>query len=352
MRSRVLRLLIFVVAVVVSLAILETGLRLSGRFPVPPERLETFRPDLYQEYKPYGYRLWPSRNVTYLYPKQNPRPLALRSNRHGFRGRALDQPDSRRRIIVLGDSMVFGDGVEEPERFTEQLEAETPAWRVDNLGMSGFGPDLMLRALEEVGLPLKPDVVIVTMYTDDFRRVHPRYAGAGFEIPRFAIRSGRLVSVPYPRSSVWTRWSIATAIHETLWRLSGAEWDLNTAILDRFREDGARSRFTLVLTFLPGRWDTPNDQQRRNWLRMYAERTATPFLDLTDSILDGTSESRFIFNNPHLNASGHAVVAREIQKLLRDRLPAGQRPSAQTTREDEQTKADQMKRHNGAGKSL
>ena len=313
----VLRFTVLVVALLASLATAETGLRLSGRVPIPPERLQSSRPELYQEYKPYGYRLWPSRTTTYLYPRQNPRPLTVRSNRHGFRsGRELDYEDKRLRIIVLGDSMVFGDGVEEQERFTEQLEAENPAWRVDNLGMSGFGPDLMLRALEEVGLSVHPTVVILTMYTDDFRRVRPQYSGAGFELPRFALRSGQLVSVPYPRPSAWTRWRLVSALREVSWRLSGAEWDLNAAILDRFRADADRVGFVPLLMFLPGRWDTPNDYQRRSWLRAYAERTATLFLDLTDPILNYDPESLFIHNNPHLSSSGHAVVAREIRNLL------------------------------------
>ena len=80
--------------------------------------------------------------------------------------------------------------------------------------MTGFGPDLMLRALEDVELPLRPAVVVLVMYTDDFRRVRPDYAGLGFEIPRFVVRSGHLVSIDYPRHAAWTRWSTVTAVRE------------------------------------------------------------------------------------------------------------------------------------------
>ncbi len=275
------------------------------------------RTEMYQAHPPYGYRLWPSRTTTYLHPKQNPRLLTVRSNRHGFRGaRELDEPDARPRIVVLGDSMVFGDGVEEQERFTDQLEARRPGWRVDNLGMTGFGPDLMLRALEDVELPLRPAVVVLVMYTDDFRRVRPDYAGLGFEIPRFVVRSGHLVSIDYPRHAAWTRWSTVTAIREVHWRLSDSEWGLNEAILDRFREHAAAAPFQLVLVFLPGKSDTPNDVARRTWLRTYAERTGTVFLDLTDAILDENPESPFIHNDWHLNPRGHFIVANQLERLL------------------------------------
>jgi hypothetical protein len=316
-RRTIARALVLVCALAISLVMLEAALRLSGRFQVPPDRIVSTRPELYQAYAPHGYRLWPSRTTTYLYPRDNPRRLTVTSNRHGFRGRReLDEPDARPRIVVLGDSMVFGEGVEEPERFTEQLEAAEPAWRIDNLGITGFGPDLMLRVVEHVGLALHPEVVILTLYTDDFRRVRPQYAGAGFEIPRFVLRSGRLTEIDYPRPHFWSRWSTTAALDELAWRASNAQWDLNAAILDRFREHAARAPFKLVLVFLPGTSDTPKDVKHRTWLRTYARRTGSVFLDLTDAILENDSQSLFIPSNSHLNARGHFVVARELRLLL------------------------------------
>jgi lysophospholipase L1-like esterase len=77
-----------------------------------------------------------------------------------------------------------------------------------------------------------------------------------------------------------------------------------------------------VLIFLPGTSDTPKDYERRTWLRAYAERTGTTFLDLTDPILGRRSESLFIPNNWHLNAQGHRVVAESIRRLLETGVPA------------------------------
>jgi GDSL-like Lipase/Acylhydrolase family len=304
-------------SILLSFLAIEATLRVWGRVPIPPEHIESARPDLYQEFKPHGYRLSPSRTMTYEYPLTNPRQLTVHSNRHGFRGqREFDEPDARPRVLVLGDSMVFGEGVEEVERFTDRLEALEPRWRVDNLGMTGFGPDLMLRALEQVGLQLHPDIVVLTMYTDDFRRVRPEYAGAGFEIPRYVVQEKQLVSVDYPRAGVWTRWHTVSAAREALWRTSGTEWILNAAILDRVREHAGRSGFDLVLMFLPGTSDTPKDRERRSWLRAYAERTGTRYLDLTDTLLAGERQPLFIRDNWHLNARGHEVVGRTLGDFL------------------------------------
>jgi hypothetical protein len=221
----------------------------------------------------------------------------------------------------VGDSFVFGDGVEESERFTNVLETLRPSWRVDNLGMVGYGPDLMLRALEVVGLKLKPAIVVFCMYTDDFRRVRPEYAGTGFTIPRYKLKSGHLVSTPYPAPSFWNQLSIFVAAESVLWNRTTLQWDLNQAILDRFEQLADQQPFRKAIVFLPGTDDTPADQERRSWLRQYAGRHATPYLDLSDAI-HKMGERAFIQNNPHLNPAGHRVVAQELDRFLSERVQA------------------------------
>lgn len=308
---------LLVASLALSFLTLEGLLRLSGRVQVAPERISTLRPEMYEAHPPYGYRLWPSRTMTYSYPRDNPRRLTVRSNRHGFRGaREVDSPDSRPRILVVGDSMVFGEGVEEEERFTDQLEKMDPTRRIDNLAMTGFGTDLMLRVFEQVGVALKPRVVVVSIYTDDFRRVRPEYAGAGFEIPRYTLTSGGLATVGYQNVRGWKRLRTVAAAREVLWRVSRTEWKLNEAILDRFRTVAAEHQIALALIFLPGTFDTPNDAARRGWLREYADRTGTPFLDLTEPLLSKRTPPLFIPDNWHLNPQGHLVVAGELQRFL------------------------------------
>jgi hypothetical protein len=122
-----------------------------------------FRPDLFEQV-PWGYRLHPSRTFQHRYPPGSGRTVRIRSNADGFRsGRDFRDGDARRRIVVLGDSLVFGEGVDESERLTEVMESASPAWRVDNLGMIGYGPDLMLRAFDAVGRQTAPDTVIVAI---------------------------------------------------------------------------------------------------------------------------------------------------------------------------------------------
>ncbi len=288
---------------------------LGVSIPVYPPK--TSRPELYMEHQDYGYSLWPSRTVTYLYPKDNPRELTVTSNSDGFRSsREFHETDKRTRILVVGDSFVFGEGVEEKERFTNVMETLQPNWRVDSIGMTGYGPGLMLRALEKVGLKTNPDIVIFCMYTDDFRRVRPFYAGAGFEVPRFEIKSDLLETVPYPKPNFWDNLRLYQAINVLYWKYSGALYTLNGAILNRFLNHSAEYDYKPIIVFLPGQYDTENDIRRRTWLKEYAVSNKVVFADLTESILGAGRKNVFIKNNWHYNLLGHEITAKEIARLL------------------------------------
>jgi hypothetical protein len=292
---------------------------LGVNIPVYPPK--TSRPELYREHQDYGYALWPSRSMTYLYPRSNPRDLTVTSNSDGFRSsREFNETDERTRILVLGDSFVFGEGVEEKERFTNVMETLQPKWRVDSIGMTGYGPGLMLRALEKVGLKTNPDIVIFCMYTDDFRRVRPFYAGAGFEVPRFKLKSNSLETVLYPKPDFWDKLRLYQAISALYWKYSGALYTLNGAILSRFINLSSEYDYKPVIVFLPGQYDTENDIKRRTWLKEYATSKKVAFVDLTEPILGAGMKNVFIKNNWHYNPLGHRITAEEIKRFLSEKV--------------------------------
>ena len=166
----------------------------AARMGMPPDHpLRPKLADLYTADEHLGYTLWKSTKTCYRYPSFNPVVHPMVSNRWGFRGvREFDEPDDRTRILVVGDSFVQGVGVAREDRFTDRVEREKPEWRVDSMGISGWGLDTMVRAIELYGEKVKPDVVVLALYTDDFRRQHPLYAGLGYHIPKFRLVDGRL----------------------------------------------------------------------------------------------------------------------------------------------------------------
>lgn len=316
-KLRVKVILLFL-SISISLGVGEVLLRITGRRWAPSHPLICRRPELYQQFEPYGYRLWPLRSMYYFYPRKNPRKLSIVSNSDGFRSsREFNEVDDRLHILVLGNSFVFGEGVEESERFTNFIEARQSIWCIDNLGMTGFGPDLMLRALEEVGFRLNPDIVVLCVYTEGFRRVRPRYAGVGYETQRFKLVSDRLVSIPYPKIRLWDHSRFYQGISHAYWSRTRALFRLNRAILERFQALGKIHEFNLAIIFIPGTYDTKGDKYRRAWLWQYAQEHNVPFLDLSDAIHSAAAKQElFIPGNPHWNPNGHRIAATEIERFL------------------------------------
>jgi hypothetical protein len=77
-------------------------------------------------------------------------PYHVRTNSQGFREREPPPPvESRPRLLVLGDSVSFGKGVEQPERYSDLLQASLPARQVLNLALPGCTTRCMARVLDE-----------------------------------------------------------------------------------------------------------------------------------------------------------------------------------------------------------
>lgn len=136
---------------------------------------------------------------------------AVSINAMGFRDaeRRFDRDDpAALRVAVLGDSFVWGHGVEDAEIFTRLIEERLPGVEVWNLGVSGYSTDQELLLFRRVGDLIRPDLVLLMVCRNDFaanttRRAgrypkplfEDRHAGAGFEL------TGR--PVPPPSTTQW-----------------------------------------------------------------------------------------------------------------------------------------------------
>jgi hypothetical protein len=128
----------------------------------------------------------------------------IRINSAGFRDRehAIAKPANTYRIAVLGDSYVFGLGVEREERFTEVVEqrlAGCPALagkqpEVLNFGVSGYSPGQELIVAERHAMAYQPDLFVQAFFSgndvgDSYKALNEGY----LERPYFVYRNGNLV---------------------------------------------------------------------------------------------------------------------------------------------------------------
>ena len=98
----------------------------------------------------------------------------VRINGDGLRGADLPPP-SGDEVVVVGDSQVFGLGVEEGETFSARLEALLPGVKVVNAGIPTYGPPEYEKVLAELLEKRKPKRVIyvVNLANDLFEAERP-----------------------------------------------------------------------------------------------------------------------------------------------------------------------------------
>lgn len=136
----------------------------------------------------------------------------LNTNSKGLRGQT-DYPYSRtqgkKRILILGDSFTFGDGVSDNETYSYYLQQMVPDAEIINMGVHGYGHDQMLILLKEEGLKYKPDIVILGFdYIDIFRN---GMKFRDFAKPGFTVRDEKMQlinsSVPSPEEVLRGEWA-------------------------------------------------------------------------------------------------------------------------------------------------
>lgn len=93
--------------------------------------------------------------------------IVYRMNRSGYRD-GEPRPGTRR-IVLLGDSVSFGLGVDQDAIYPALLEQRLgPGWDVANLAIFAYNTADERAALVEDGLKLKPELVILQFYMNDF----------------------------------------------------------------------------------------------------------------------------------------------------------------------------------------
>ena len=160
-----------IVVIVLLLTICEAGIRIADRLdpifrPVSLEDRLVYRGNDQPAFGPYRPG---SIGLTHGHP--------VRINAWGFRGAewTATKPANTFRILVLGDSLTFGQGVEESEVYTTMMEkalvTRFPRQKVEviNTGVQGYSAVDEMNTLNKIGDLLKPDLVLMGFYENDVK---------------------------------------------------------------------------------------------------------------------------------------------------------------------------------------
>jgi len=244
---------------------------------------------------------------------------SIRTDQNGQRLIAQN-PRARRRILILGDSLSFGEGIDIKDRFDVKMLSSLPDASVINTGTMGYGTDQEYVAFRNWKhlLEAGDTILIVLNQSDYFDVLRRRFVGRAK--PYFEKVGGSYVLRP-PPIGLWERWSDWSLVASVVARLTeptapeisdpGPSIEIIRFILGRIREEAPRG-VKLVLAH----------QGTRDFLGPKLGLSSTIFCQFADVCIDLddvlTADPVYLLPDGHWSASGHSAVAQALLKALRD----------------------------------
>ena len=278
----------------------------------------------------------------------------VRINALGLRGPEiqLDRAKDAGRVLVFGDSYVFGVGVAEEQILTTHLARllapHFPSGiEVVNLGVAGYSTDQQYLLWQELGSRLSPDLVILVVCDNDFLGNTENFAYRQYYKPYVELEDDgglRLENVPVPRLSRVQRAKLWLGRESNLWnfirnrnaehpkmrsllrklevdvpRPPRAPYRITAALVKSFARDVTTRGAFFLVTNTGRRGEDPALFQ--NLSRQLAQAgihhlDLFPILDAARRREpDGAWDFRF---DPHWNRDAHQLAASSVFEYLRD----------------------------------
>lgn len=303
-----------------------------------------------------GCRLFPlsdgDRPLHYVQPHPDPEliwqltPLEggpQATNELGFRDLKY-RPDADLKLLLLGDSIAYGDGERETWRCFPQLlelmldqsakrRGAPRTHEVINASVVGYSTSQQVRLLETQGLPLQPRAVLLQFCLNDVFEPYLRLASLGGDAHMLGIDTraaigglhGWLVrtSRGYERLVRWRQRRARRRLAYTAENLARdvlspemeEAWQRTFAALERLRARCAEAKLPLLIVIAPYRFQlaAPDAlRQPQDRLQRWAQERAIPTVDLLPAFAAAGRRRELFYDANHFNTAGHLVAARTL----------------------------------------
>lgn len=256
--------------------------------------------------------------------------------------RVLDLPsrDAGPRLVALGDSFVFGDGVDPEQHFLHRLGLDLGT-AIVNLGVVGYSTDQELLAFQRYRGDC--DILLLATYlSNDLQGILSHSAGLRFK-PKYVKLDDGLEYRPLPHpllNRLRHESYLATLTLRALRRAAPAlfdepessrgeedAWGIYLELVERIVDEAVRRGASRVVILLWSHDDTrraPHDAADLE--RRFTDR-GVKVIDLDRIIAERGLDPRALYYSGavdpggHWNAEGHALVAEVMRAVLLHELP-------------------------------
>jgi lysophospholipase L1-like esterase len=328
-----------------SVLVVVVGLELATRVAGFQSR-GTWSAPCYERHEDIGHLFVPGyRGTLYKGISTGWKHIPARINSHGLRGAdfPLAKPPGVKRILVLGDSFVFGYLLPEDESMPSILQRLLDERRgrgrvqVINAGVPGYALTNERAYLEGRGLAFAPDLVVVASSTGDVADAGRRKkaddaaeenVGAEFTIYRAERQSSLLTFMRYLLFGAVARLdpklALGRGLHaETLTPAARRAWGRHAREFGRLATVARTHHVPLVLAVYPTELQLYSDNTRLQgrWEEL-ARSESVPFIDVLDAFKAARRSALYVPADGHPAAAANEIVARAILAWLeQERMP-------------------------------
>lgn len=228
--------------------------------------------------------------------------------------RPIETREGLRRIVILGDSVTFGHGLEAPEAFPQLLEGSLRASGRDvdvfNLALPGWSTRQERLAYERIARKYKPSVVVLGVCLNDLAELQINLTRPpGFLLTLFKHSAAIRMALGASRREIGAVEELFTALGsarvESAFRLF---FDEVRTLKAEVSKDGA----TFAVVVFPFRFQVepkaPAPSVQRRILEFAAAEKITAF-DLLPEIAASPAPTDFFLDYDHFSKAGHERVA-------------------------------------------
>ena len=300
---------------------------------------------------------WGAPNVKrYVQTEMKTDPMYVSHNSDGNRGEEITHVDPKGTIVTIGGSHSWGAGVEVDERYSELLSERTGK-QVINMGHASLGIDQVCIAIMKKTQKYNPRVIVVEQYPWAVIRILNGYVN-GYVKPVFSLdKEGQLKLKKVPtivkfslgRKLIGSYYSYKKELQEFVsgidlqndydpladpvflyWKINHYDYlykllkKIIVVMRDYCRQQNINLIFSLGAIHQQFIGHTRSDlidyDLPRNRLIEILDELGVPYVDMTKVLLAANNENDpVIFHDGHINAKGHDVFSRKLQKELESR---------------------------------
>jgi len=256
--------------------------------------------------------------------------VKYRINSAGFRGSEIPIARSAGclRVVCLGDSLTFGEGVHEedayPARLEKILRARMPGRTVQviNAGVQAYGTREEVSLFLLRGLPFKPDVVTLGFFLNDVVPFEEtiRQNEAAMKAPPMsaAARVSRIREIFERRELARER---QAQLERSIRRgFQSEDWEICKGLLRTMQDQSRASGFRFIVLILPVLWGLDGAYPFEDIHREIAAacgQIGCECVDMLDVLRGRRAESLWVHpTDQHPNEIAHRLIAERLVAMI------------------------------------